>query len=135
MSVRSAVLRRGTPASDEGAAAVSAAFAITGAAGGMAALIAAVSGGIPFVAVPTILLLVGIVAARPGIAGLAGTAVWLSFVPMAHEEAMIAPLAMTLLCTAIAVGPEQLLSWVRDDWTGHDAEDGSMSPGWIEESP
>ncbi len=135
MSVRSAVLRSGAPDSDEGAAAVSAAFAITGAAGGMAALIAVASGGIPFVVVPTIVLLGTIVAGRPGFGGLAGIAVWLWFVPMAHAEAMIAPLTMTILCTAIAVGPEQLFSWVRDDWNGREVQDASMSSGWIEDRP
>jgi len=135
MSVRSALLRCGTSVGDEEAAALSAVFAITAAAGGMAALIAAVNGEMSFVAVPTILLLAGIVASRPGVAGLAGTAVWLSFVPMAHAEAMIAPLAMTLLCVAIAVGPEELLNWVRDDWNGRGTEDASMSSGWIEDSP
>ncbi len=135
MSVRSAVLRRGTPASDEGAAAVSAIFAITAAASGMAGLIATVGGEIPLVAAPTILMLAGIIAGRPGVAGMAGTAVWLSFVPMAHAEAMIAPLAMTLLCVAIAVGPEELLTWVRDDWNGRGTEEASTSSGWIEDSP
>lgn len=135
MSVRSAVLRRGTSVGDEEAAALSAVFAITAAAGGMAALIAAVNGEMSFVAVPTILLLAGIVARRPGVAGLAGTAVWISFAPMAHAEAMIVPLTMTLICAGIAVGPARLLGWVRDDWTGRQTEESPMASGWIEDSP
>ena len=58
----------------------------------------------------------------------------LVLLPSAQGEAMLAPLAMIVLCAAIAIGPDRLVSWVVEDVGGRR---GSSPPrpaqGWIEE--
>jgi hypothetical protein len=59
--------------------------------------------------------------------------VWATLLPSAQDEALLAPLAMMVLCLAIAIGPERLLSWVGRDAVGHGDADDRASTGWIEE--
>jgi hypothetical protein len=39
---------------------------------------------------------------------------------------------MTVLCLALALGPDRIVDWLRDEWTGR--EDRDEPVGWIEEA-
>ena len=123
------------PASEEAVAAARLVLALSFGVGGMAAAIGASTGQpIVVVALPTIVLVIALVRRAVTVAGWAGAATWLCLLPPAHGEAMLAPLAMIVLCVAIAIGPDRLVSLVVDDVVGHH---GDVQPrpvqGWIEE--
>ncbi len=102
--------------------------------GAMAAAIgAATEQPIAVIAAPTLVLLVTILRGRVPLAGWAGVAVWATLLPSAHDEALVAPLAMIVLCLAIAIGPERLLSWVHRDAVGRTGPGARGPQGWIEE--
>ena len=105
---------------------------LTIAVGGMAAAIGA-TGAQPLVAVaiPTLVALAGVLRHSATLAGWAGMGVWLLLLPHARGEGLIAPLAMAVLCAAIAVGPERFADWIGRDLSG--IRDRRREDGWIEE--
>ena len=127
--------RSRTPASEEAIAAARLVLGMTLGVGAMSAAIgASTSELMVVVALPTLVLLVAILRRAVKASGWAGVAVWVVLLPPAQGEAMLAPLAMIVLCAAIAIGPDRLVSWVVEDVAGH--RGGSQPPpaqGWIEE--
>jgi len=102
--------------------------------GAMAAAVgAATEQPIMVIAAPTLVLLLTIIRGNVPLAGWAGVAVWATLLPSAHDEALLAPLAMIVLCLAIAIGPERMLSWIGRDAVGHHDADDREPKGWIEE--
>jgi len=121
------------PVSEEAAAGARVVLGLTIGVGAMAAAMgAATEEPIVVIAAPTLMLLVALVGGRVSMAGWAGIAVWATLLPSAHDEALLAPLAMIVLCLAIAIGPERMLSWIGRDAVGHRADD-RHPQGWIEE--
>lgn len=126
--------RSRSPVSDEAAAGARVVLGLTIGVGAMAAAMGAATDGlIMVIAAPTIVLLVALVRGNVALAGWAGMAVWATLLPSAHDEALLAPLAMIVLCLAIAIGPERLLSWIGRDAVGLRDADDRLSNGWIEE--
>jgi F0F1-type ATP synthase assembly protein I len=126
---------RGRAVSDEADAFVRVVLGLTIAVGAMTAAFGAASGGpIVLVALPTVVLLAARVRGSDALAGWLAATVWIALLPFAHGEALLAPLAMIVLCLAVALGPARLLSWVGYDLIGH-REDDVPRPagGWIEE--
>ena len=108
---------------------------LTAGVGAMAAAASAVIGD-PFalIAVPTIVLLALLARGAVSAAGYAAMAVWLIFVLRAPGEALLVPLAMAVVCLAIGMGPDRLISWVRQDFGGRPDPEPPEARGWIEES-
>jgi hypothetical protein len=126
--------RSRSPVSDEAAAGARVVLGLTIGVGAMAAAMGAATDGlIMVIAAPTLVLLVALVRGNVALAGWAGMAVWATLLPSAHDEALLAPLAMIVLCLAIAIGPERLLSWIGRDAVGLRDADDRLSNGWIEE--
>ena len=126
--------RSRSPVSEEAAAGARVVLGLTIGVGAMAAAIgAATEGPIVVIALPTLAMLVALVRGNVPFAGWAGIAVWATLLPSAHDEALLAPLAMMALCLAIAIGPERLLSWVGRDAVGHREAEVRAARGWIEE--
>jgi hypothetical protein len=123
--------RRRSPVSEEAAAAARLVLGLSVAVGSMAAAMGAVSdNAIVLVAVPVMALAIALARGIVPLAGWAGAAVWAAILPSATGEALLAPIAMIVLCLAIAIGPDRLSSWVGRDLAGS----GARSPeGWIEE--
>ena len=105
---------------------------LTIAVGGMASAMGAATGEpLVAVAIPTLAAMGGALRHSPSLAGWAGAAVWLTLLPHARGEGLIAPLAMTVLCAAIAVGPDRFAGWIGRDFSG--GRDRRREDGWIEE--
>ena len=85
------------------------------------------------IALPVLVLLLAIVRGAISIAGWAGVAVWATLLPSAHGEALLAPIAMMVLCLAIAIGPDRLGSWVGRNVAVRHVVDEPQPAGWIEE--
>jgi len=107
-------------------------FGLTAGVGLMAAVIAAAADQPPLIAVPTLVLIGCLCVSALGARAYAAAGVWLVLAPAAPGEAMLVPLAMILLCVAIAVGPDRLLAWVARD-AAPEGGDGSAHEGWIED--
>lgn len=123
-----------TPVSEEAVAAARVVLGLTIGVGLMtAAMGAATEGPIVVIALPTLVLLAAVARGMVPLAGWAGVAVWAVLLAPAHDEALLAPLAMIVLCLAIAIGPERMLSWVHRDVVGHADADVRRPDGWIEE--
>jgi hypothetical protein len=120
---------------EDAEAAVRALFGLTAGVGGFAAVIALVAGQLPLTAIPT-LALVGclLFGASVVVAAYGAAIVWLVLLPAADGEALLVPLTMIVLCLAVAVGPDRLLSWLARD-AAPGSEDDSAAEGWIEEEP
>jgi hypothetical protein len=126
--------RSGTPVSDEAVAAARVVLGLTLGVGGMAALMGWGSDEpIVVIALPALVLAIAIVRAIVPLAGWAGVAVWATLLPYAHGEAVLAPIAMIVLCMAIAIGPDRLASWVGRNVAGRHGPDERRPEGWIEE--
>jgi hypothetical protein len=126
--------RSRTPVSEEAAAAARVVLGLTVAVGGLAALIGWVNDdSIAVIALPVLVLLLAIVRGAISIAGWAGVAVWATLLPSAHGEALLAPIAMMVLCLAIAIGPDGLASWIGRNVAARHVVDESQPAGWIEE--
>lgn len=123
-----------SPVSEEAVAAARVVLGLTVGVGVMAAAFGlATEGPITVIGLPTLVLLFAIVRRVVTLAGWAGVAVWATLLPSAHDEALLAPIAMIVLCLAIAIGPERMLAWIGHDVAGrHDAE-ARQPQGWIEE--
>jgi len=126
--------RSRTPVSEEASAAARVILGMTVAVGGLAALIGwGNEESIALIALPVLVLVIAIVRGAVGVAGWAGVAVWATLLPYAHGEALLAPIAMMVLCLATAIGPDGLASWVgRNVAVGHHVDE-SRTAGWIEE--
>ena len=110
-------------------------FGLTAGVGTLAAAMAAVTGQLPLIGLPTVVLLGWLVVGAPlAGAAYAGAAVWLVLAPTAHGEALIAPLAMALLCIAAALGPERVLAWLSSD-AAPTLDRVGDDYGWIEDEP
>jgi hypothetical protein len=126
--------RSRTPVSEEAAAAARVILGLTFAVGGLAALIGwGNEESIAVIALPVVVLVIAIARGAVAVAGWAGVAVWGTLLPYAHGEALLAPIAMIVLCLAIAIGPDRLGSWIgRNVATRRDVDE-SQPAGWIEE--
>jgi hypothetical protein len=120
-------------ASEEVVAAARVVLGLTIAVGGMATLIGAATGqsAALLLAVPTVALGLGIGLHRLWLAGWAGVGVWLLLLPSAHGEALLAPVAMTVMCAAVAIGPGRFAGWVGRDFAG--GRVARRGDAWIEE--
>ncbi len=126
--------RSRTPVSEEAEAAARVVLGLTVVVGGMAAVIGwGTEQPIVVIALPVLVLVVAIVRGIVPVAGWAGVAVWATLLPYAHGEAILAPIAMIVLCLAIAIGPDRLASWVGRDVAGRRDADDRQPEGWIEE--
>jgi hypothetical protein len=126
--------RSRTPVSEEAAAAARVVLGLTVGVGGMAAVMgAAVAEPIVVVGLPTIVLIAAIIRGATSFAGWCAVAVWATLLPSAHGEAILAPLAMIVLCLALAIGPDRLLAWIGRDLGGRAPGDEPPAQGWIEE--
>ena len=126
--------RSRTPVSEEAVAAARVVLGLTIGVGLMAAAMgAATQAPIVVIALPTLVLLVAVARGIVPLAGWAGVAVWTVLLPSAHDEALLAPLAMIVLCLAIAIGPERMLSWIGRDVVGRAEVESRRPEGWIEE--
>jgi hypothetical protein len=126
--------RSRTAVPEEAVAAARVVFGLTIGVGLMAAAMgAATEGPIVVIALPTLVVLAAVARGMVPLAGWAGVAVWSVVMPSAHDEALLAPLAMIVLCLAIAIGPDRLLAWIGRDLGGHARGDEPPAQGWIEE--
>ena len=126
--------RSRTPVSEEAAAAARVVLGMTVAVGGLAALIGwGNDDPIAVIALPVLVLVIAIVRGAIAVAGWAGVAVWATLLPSAHGEALLAPIAMMVLCLAIAIGPDRLGSWVGRNVAVRHVVDEPQPAGWIEE--
>jgi hypothetical protein len=124
---------RRTAYSEDAEAVVRALLGLTTGVGAFAAAGAAATGQLPLIALPTLALL-GLLLTGASIApvGYAAASIWVFLLPAASGEGHLVPLTMIVLCLALAVGPDRLLSWMA-----RDAAPGSTprveDRGWIEE--
>lgn len=124
---------RRTAYSEDADAVVRALLGLTAGAGAFAAAAAAATGQLPLIGLPTLALL-GFLLAGASIAWAASAAgsIWVLLLPAASGEGILVPLTMMVVCLALAVGPDRLLSWLAVD-----AAPGSAprveDRGWIEE--
>ena len=123
-----------TRRSEESDAVYGVVMAVTAASGGMIAVFDAVDGTLPLTAAPTIVLLAALVQRSTVASAWSGVVLWALVLGRASGLAVLAPILMAGLCLAFAVGPDRLLDWVRDEWTGRE-EDNPSEVGWIEEDP
>ena len=63
-----------------------------------------------------------------------GAAAWTLLLPHAAGMALIVPLALSVGCLAIAIGPERLIDWVGEDFGGR-PRPGDAASGWFEDDP
>jgi Zn-dependent protease with chaperone function len=119
--------------SEEGAAITGVVLAVSAASGGMLALIQSVNGTPAVAAVPTLLLLGALLLHAPSVAAWSALGVWVAILPLADGVAILAPMLMIGLCLALAVGPERLVDWVRDEWSGRESETDGAVAAWIED--
>ena len=106
---------------------------LTAAVGAMAALSAAAIGDpLAAIGLPTVLLIAFAARHSVAAAGYAAAVVWVAFIPRAPGLAMLVPIAMAVICLAIALGPARLMAWVREDFGGRDRHEDAT--GWIEEA-
>jgi len=134
MRVRAAA-HHGITYGEDAEAVVRAVLGLTAGVGTLAAAMAAVTGQLPLIGMPTLVLLGWLVVGAP-VAGAAyaGAVVWLVLAPTAHGEALLAPLAMVVSCLVIALGPERFASWVARDAAPAGKSVGD-DHGWIEDEP
>jgi hypothetical protein len=119
--------------SEEWQAARGVLIAVTAGTGGMLTLFGVVAGSLPFVALPTVVLVAGTwLRWSDRVIGWAGVAIWAMIVPSARGEGLLGPLVMVLVWLAVAIGPDRLAEWMVADWNGR-----GLAPappdGWIED--
>ena len=121
--------------SEEWQAARGVLVAITAGTGGMLTAFDLANGAVPLAIVPTIALVVGArLSWHDRTVGWAGAAIWMTILPRAHGEGLLAPLAMVVAWVAVAVGPDRLGDWLRAEWTGRErAAERAEQRGWIED--
>ena len=131
MAIRTALVRRHVARSEEGAAAYSAVLLISVAVGGLLTLFESVHAFPLLVAVATLALAVTLVAGAEPAQPWAAALLWATILVGTQGMALVPPLMMIVLCLALALGPDRLLEWIRDDWGGRSAAE--PPSGWIEE--
>ena len=98
-----------------------------------AGVMSAVSGDpLAVIAVPAIVVLVLLVRGSIVPAAYVGAAAWALLLPHAAGEALIVPLALSVCCLAVAIGPGRLMDWVGEDFGGR-ARPGDAAHGWFED--
>ncbi len=128
--IRMARLRR--PArSEEGEAAERVVVFVSVVVGAMLTLFESVTAFPLLVALATLGLAVALVLRATGLAPWAALALWATILIRTEDWALVPPLMMIVLCLALAMGPDRLLDWVRDEWSGRDVND--PRSGWIED--
>lgn len=123
-----------TPYGEDAEAAVRAVLGLTAGVGGLSAAVAVATDQVPFTALPTLVVVACLLGgASILVAAYAAASIWLVLAPTASGEALLVPVAMIVLCLAIALGPERLLSWLARD--AAPTADRAAGEGWIEEDP
>lgn len=121
-----------TVPSEETTAAVRAVLALSLGVGAMAAGGSALTGDpLVLVGIPTLVLAAAIARGASTPAAYAAAGLWLTFLLRVQGEALLVPLAMAVICLAIALGPDRLEAWIsstREPETSRGADE-----GWIEE--
>jgi hypothetical protein len=127
-------VRAHASAPEEIVAAERAILALSVGVGGMATLISlAVGDPLAFVGIPSLVAFVLLARGAIGAAAWAAVVGWLIFATRAPNEAILVPLAMSVICLAIAIGPERFGGWLRDDVGGSHGIEPGEERGWIEE--
>ncbi|HEX5038812.1 MAG TPA: hypothetical protein VFW95_01590 [Candidatus Limnocylindria bacterium] len=127
-------LRRRASVPEEVEAAERSVLGLTGGVGAMATLISLMVGDpLAVVGVPSLLILVCLARRATAPAAWAAVVAWLVFATRAPNEALLVPLAMAVVCLAIAIGPDRFGSWLRDDVGGSHGTEPGDERGWIEE--
>ena len=86
------------------------------------------------IALPALVVVVLLVRGSIVQAAYVGAVAWTLLLPHAAGVALIVPLAMSVGCLAIAIGPGRLMDWVGEDFGGR-APPGDAPRGWIEDDP
>ena len=130
VTIRMASMRR--PArSEEGEAAERVVVFVSVVVGAMLTLFESVTAFPLLVALATLGLAVALVLRATGLAPWAALALWATILIRTEGWALVPPLMMIALCLTLALGPDRLLDWMRDEWKGRNASD--PGSGWIEE--
>ena len=132
MATPGAVSRAVQPRGDEADALYGVVMAVSAASGGMIAAFAAVQGELAIILLPTLALLAALVRHADVVAAWSGLLVWAVVLVMAPGLAILAPMVMVVLCLAFAIGPDRMLNWIRDEWTGRMGDE-PVEVGWIED--
>jgi hypothetical protein len=117
--------------SEEGEAAERVVVFVSVVVGAMLTLFESVTAFPLLVAFATLALAVALVLRATGLAPWAALALWATILMRTDGWALVPPLMMIVLCLALAMGPDRLLDWVRDEWNGRDVSD--PPSGWIED--
>ena len=133
MATPVAATRIGRDGSEERAALFGVLVAVSAATGGMWTAIEAVHGTVPLAVVPTVALVVALAVRARRASAWSASGVWLTLLPMADGIAALAPLLMIWLCVAMAIGPDRVLDWIRDEWSGREPIAEDVATGWIED--
>ena len=107
-------------------------MAVSAASGGMIATFAAVQGELAIILPPTLGLVAALLRHAHLVAAWSGVLVWAVILLMAPGIAIVAPMLMVLLCLTFAIGPDRMLTWIRDEWTGRMGDE-PVEVGWIED--
>ena len=86
------------------------------------------------VALPAIAVVVLLARGAIVPAAYVGAVAWTLLLPHAAGVALIVPLALSVGCLAIAIGPGRLMDWVGEDFGGR-ARPGDAARGWFEDDP
>ena len=117
---------------EETTAAVRAVLALSLGVGALAASGSALIGDpLVLVGIPTLTLVLAIARGAITPAAYAAASLWLIFLLRVQGEALLVPLAMAVICLAIAVGPDRLEAWFSDTRAAPSPR--AADEGWIEE--
>ena len=130
MTIRIASMR-GPTRSEEGEAAERVVVFVSVVVGAMLTLFESVTALPLLVALATLGLAAALVVRASGLAPWAALALLGTILIRTEGWALVPPLMMIALCLALALGPDRLLDWVRDEWNGRTVSD--PGSGWIEE--
>ena len=117
---------------EETTAATRALLALTLGVGAVAAGGSALIGDpLVLVSIPTLALAAAIGRGAITRAAYAAACLWLMFVMRVQGEALLVPIAMAVICLAVALGPDRLEAWFSD--TREPRSPRAAGEGWIEE--
>jgi hypothetical protein len=131
--LRHALLRPHGARSEEGEAAQSVVLVLSLVVGAMLTLFESVREVPLLVAGSTLGLAVALAMRADRLAPWLATALWAAILIRTEGLGLVAPIMMIVLCLALAIGPDRLLDWVRDQWNGRQV--GEPPAGWIEDDP
>jgi hypothetical protein len=83
------------------------------------------------VSIPTLALAAAIARGATTPAAYAAACLWLMFLLRVQGEALLVPIAMAVICLAVALGPDCLEAWFSD--TREPQPPRAAEEGWIEE--